>query len=331
MTLEDPNSSDDLRRCAVHWLTRIQSGDATHEELDACAAWRRADPEHDRVYRSVEFFWEASRHLPEKKLRSILAQGQAAQSAPRQLARRRFGLGVAGACVAATAAVMVLPVIFTAAPQYEASVNSRDLGSRETVLPDGSSLNLNVGTQLHVALYDQQRVVELTSGEVFLSVQPDPARPFIVKAGGTVVTVTGTRFNVRRDASQVKVAVESGSVSVSAGRWWNKTNRNLTAGQTVNVGADGEVSSVAAANIANVTAWREGKIVFDNAPLEYAVSEINRYLPHPAKLDAPRLRDYRVAGVFSINDPESMLAALPAIAPVRLQHQPDGRVQILPR
>ncbi|XOT97985.1 hypothetical protein ACMTAU_03630, partial [Alcaligenes pakistanensis] len=42
--------------------------------------------------------------------------------------------------------------------------------------------------------------------------------------------VTGTSFTVRRDAEQVKVLVESGSVEVSSGRWWNRQTRYLAAG-----------------------------------------------------------------------------------------------------
>ena len=330
MALDDPNTPDDLRRRAVYWLTRMQSGDATHEEVDACAAWRRANPEHDRAYRSVEFFWTASGHLPQKKLRAILASGEAPGLDSRGLTRRQFGWGVAGACAAVAAGAIYLPAMLAAPALHQASMDTGKGASRESVLPDGSVLTLNVGTRLDVALYQDRRVIELAAGEVFLSVAPDRSRPFVVKAGDAVVTVTGTRFNVRRDASSVKVAVESGSVTVSSGNWWNTERRDLRAGQAVEVGGGG-VLSEGAVNIQNVTAWRQGKIVLDNAPLRDAVAEMNRYLAHPAILDAAHLGDYRVAGVFSIDDPQSMLGALPAIAPVKLERLPDGRTRILAR
>lgn len=59
-----------------------------------------------------------------------------------------------------------------------------------------------------------QRIVALLEGEAMFEVTHDAARPFMVDAGIGTVTVTGTRFDVRRDESMVEVAVESGSVDV---------------------------------------------------------------------------------------------------------------------
>ncbi len=330
MTLDDLNSPNDLRQRAVHWFTRINSGDATHEEVAACAAWRRADPEHDRMYRSVEFFWQASRHLPENKLRAILAHDDSPRPAPRRLPRRAFGLGLASVCAIAVLAI-AFPHVYSPQAEYQSIISTRPGERRDVTLPDGSVLNLNVGTQLEVAFYENQRVIELSTGEVFFSVKSDPSRAFLVKTSDAVVTVTGTRFNVRHDADNVQVSVESGSVNVSAGPWWRKTSRDLVARQALRVETHGQISNVATASIENVTAWREGKIVFDNAPLAHVVAEMNRYLLHPIQLDSPQLRDYRVAGVFSIDNPQAMTAALPAIAPVQLYHLPGGRIAVRAR
>jgi len=330
MTRDDPNSPDDLRQHAVYWLTRMHSGEATREEVDACAAWRRADPGHERMYRSVEFVWQASRHLPEERWRAILARKEDVSPKPRSFSRRAFGWGLAGACAAVVAAIAV-PQLRSSRLEYQHTASTQPGERRDITLPDGSVLNLNVDTHLEIALYENQRVIVLTRGEAFFSVKSDPSRVFLVKASNTVVRVTGTRFNVRNDAGGVRVDVKSGSVNVSAGAWWDKSRRDLSAGQTVAIGADEQVSEVATASIENLTAWREGKIVFDNAPLAQVVVEMSRYLPHPVQLDAPHLRDFRVAGVFSIDNPQAMLTALPAIAPVQLSQLSDGRISVRAR
>src|SRR3546814_10209376 len=59
-----------------------------------------------------------------------------------------------------------------------------------------------------------QRRVELAEGEALFRVEHDAGRPFTVEAGNGRVTVTGTRFDVRRDADSTRVAVEQGSVKV---------------------------------------------------------------------------------------------------------------------
>jgi len=98
-------------------------------------------------------------------------------------------------------------------------------------LPDGSVLELNSGARATARLYEGKRVVQLLEGEIFFSVQHDPSRPFVVEAGESRIVVTGTRFNVRYDAQTTQVSVESGSVNVSNGPWWNRQSRALEKGQ----------------------------------------------------------------------------------------------------
>ncbi|HEY0295078.1 MAG TPA: FecR family protein, partial [Bordetella sp.] len=122
-----------------------------------------------------------------------------------------------------------------------------------------------------------------------------------------------------------------GAVDVSAGPWWDRTTRQLTADQGVVTDAKGTLGQVAPVNAANVAAWQRGKIVFEDMPLAQVVQEMNRYLPMPASFAAPGLAQYRVGGVFGIDDPLAMMNALPAIAPVRVLQAPDGRLQVVGR
>ncbi|OZI30456.1 hypothetical protein CAL29_20730 [Bordetella genomosp. 10] len=339
-----PPSSDDPRDQAAFWFARLNSGDATEADRRAFEAWRQADPEHDRHYRNLHFFWDAARHVPEARMRAILARAEdeaggsktsshaSPAMPPRRPAfsRRQFGLGLAGACSLGLA-VAVLRKPWWAAPDHvEELATAR--GERRTVtLPDGSVVYMNTDSVATVRLYEGRRVVELAAGEALFEVSHDRERPFIVDAGNTEVLVTGTRFNVRRDAGDVRVSVASGSVEVSAGPWWNRATRRLTAGQGVESDAKNPPGEVAAVDVSQVTAWQRGKIVFDNAPLAQVVAEMNRYLPVPASFAAPALAQYRVAGVFSIDDPLAMMNALPAIAPVRVLRTSEGGLQVVAR
>lgn len=329
MNHQDNIPADDPRTRAAQWFARVQSGQATHEEIDACAAWRRADPAHDAAYRKVEFLWQASGQLPQQELRAMLAASRAATGGTAAPARRRFGWAAAAACAAIAAVAVAVPLLNSETPAYRAAFETQPGERREVTLPDGSVLSLNMNTRLEVAFFEKRRDIALARGQAFFAVQHEAEREFVVRTDAVTVTVTGTRFDVRQDDS--RVAVESGSVQVSAGAWWNKTERRLTAGQAVARDAAGNLSAVAPVQIENVLAWRQGKIVFRNAPLAQAVAEMNRYLARPARLDAPSLRDYRVAGVFNIDEPEAILAALPAVAPVQVRVQPDGSAVILPR
>lgn len=329
MNPDELNSSEELRQRSAYWFTRMHSGQATPEDIAACEAWRRQDPSHERMYRSIEFFWKASGQLPEKKLRAILAQPDDPQKT-RRISRRQFGMGLAGLCAAAVVTAVAIPTWFSEQAQYR-TVFLTQAERSEVTLPDGSTLSLNVNTRLEVAFYQGRRHIELLSGEAFFDVEPDAARPFSVQADHTTVEVTGTRFNVRRDPQDISVSVESGTVVVSSGSWWNHARQQLRAGQGMAIGVGEAASEVFAIRVENIVAWREGKIVFENAPLATVVDEMNRYLPQPAHLEAPQLRDYRVAGIFNVDNPNAMMDALPAIAPVRLYRLSDGRIRIVAR
>src|SRR5690606_29474815 len=51
-------------------------------------------------------------------------------------------------------------------------------------LADGSQVTLNTDSTLHVAITAAERRIELDHGEAFFDVAQDPARPFVVRAGG---------------------------------------------------------------------------------------------------------------------------------------------------
>ncbi len=60
--------------------------------------------------------------------------------------------------------------------------------------------------------------VRLESGEVDCQVAPRQGRPpFVVQAGGTRVTVVGTRFSVQRVGAEARVSVTEGRVLVDSG------------------------------------------------------------------------------------------------------------------
>lgn len=335
MTADNLDQDHVLRERATYWFTRMQSGDATAAEQAACQAWRQADPANEQAYANVAFFWQASRHVPEQAMRGLLSESAsvdaAACGASNSRTRRRMVWGLAGAGALALAAVMLVPVWLPESAQYQ-SVWQTGHGERAEVdLPDGSQLNLNVNTQLQVAFYEGRREVTLLAGEAFFTVAPDTDRPFLVQASPLQVEVTGTRFNVRREGEIVSVGVESGAVKVSKAGDWRMRSYALRGGQGVHTDARGELSAVEPIAVDTFASWRQGQVVFENARLDVVIAELNRYLPQAIRLEAPRLRNYRVAGMFHIDDPESLLAALPVIAPVQLVQGLDGQIKVFPR
>lgn len=317
-------------RDAAHWFSRMHSGETSEADQQAFAAWCSADPAHERDYRRLTAQWDAVLSLPETRLRGLMQATQAAPPPP-AMSRRRFGLRMVAACALPVAAgLLAAPYLFNS-DETRLNYATRKGERRQVTLPDGSILHLNGDTRLAARFGANERRVELSQGEAFFEVRHDTSRPFVVEGGLGQVTVTGTRFNVRRDSDSLQVSVESGSVRLESGPWWRHSEHRLGAGQQAIAYADSPLGDVTHVNVDNLSAWQRGKIIFNNVPLAKVISEMNRYLMQPASLNAPALGAYRISGVFSVDDPLAMIDALPAIAPVSLDRLPDGRVRVLAR
>ncbi|QEI07565.1 DUF4880 domain-containing protein [Pigmentiphaga aceris] len=336
----DSSTASEPGDLAASWFAYLHSGEATDEGRRMFEQWRQAHPEHDRQYRSVQQIWEATLAIPEAELRSVLAQREPAvlptrvstaapTAVPTNSGRRRLVWGLAGACSAALVGGIALQGGWLASPQHTIQIATPRGKRQQVTLPDGSILDVNTGTRAVARMYADKRVIELQEGEIFFAVRHDAQQPFIVDAGASRVVVTGTRFNVRHDADAARISVESGSVVVSSGPWWQRQSRALTKGQGVDVSADQTLGEVRPHDLHSLLAWQRGKVVFENTPLAQAVAEINRYLDQPARLDAPALRDHRIAGIFSVDDPEALIDMLPEFVPVRVYRLLDGQIRIV--
>lgn len=325
-----PSSSDELDHPsdAAHWFARMQSGEASEQDHQAFQAWRDADPDNERRYREVEYLWRATQAVPEERLRRLLPHSPGPVPSPkrRYLTLSLGALGVLALCAGAIHQSGWLNPVEETVQLLTAK------GERQQItLPDGSVVDLNTDTIAQARLSSSKREIELLQGEAFFAVQHYQTLPFIVRTDLGTVTVTGTRFNVRRLADSLQVSVQSGSVKVESGPWWRRQERLLEAQQQVLLRQGAEPGPVHTADVESLTAWQRGKIIFKNTPLEVLVQEMARYLPQPLTLDAPALHQHRISGIFDVDQPETVLKALPAIAPVRIQSDASGVQHIVAR
>lgn len=322
------SASADPRDAAAYWFARVHSGDFTEQEKRTFTMWRRADPAHEREYRALDEIWQVAGLIPVDELRA-LAHAPAGDGLYRRSATRRhlFTAGVAF-CTVAVAGSYVAINRWGGDPLFSVELRTNVGERRSETLPDGSILDLNTATTASVRYYAGRRTVELASGEIMFSVTRDTERPFVVDVGVASVRVTGTRFNVMRENDEVRVAVASGRVEVSSGKWWNRRITALTAGLGANVIGEQGVEPARQVDVQSLTAWREGKIVFKDQPLVDVVREMNRYLPQRIQIADNRLSRLSVAGVFNLDEPRTFLNALRQSLPVQTHEQADGSVTL---
>jgi ferric-dicitrate binding protein FerR (iron transport regulator) len=155
------------------------------------------------------------------------------------------------------------------------------------MLPDGSHVYLNAGTRLKYPDHfsDSTREVYL-EGEAFFEVAHDSLHPFIVQAGQIATRVLGTSFNVRAytDEPDMVVGVKTGKVKVSLVHAEQTVPRTRGITETILIKArqaiyhmgDADGLSTGDINPADVGAWSDNKLVYNNKTLAYILHELER-------------------------------------------------------
>jgi transmembrane sensor len=186
-------------------------------------------------------------------------------------------------------------------------------GEREAItLADGTQITLAPASTLDVPQeYRAGRRSVALIGEAFCSVVHDAAHPFSVRAGRAVATDIGTAFDVRAYESDhdVRVAVADGSVAVrsvgaafrppvptSATRGAN--GAELGAGD-VAVVADTAIGVTHGADVAALTSWTAGDLVYHDAPAAAVVDDLRRWYAVDLSLGDQSLAGRRVTATFA--------------------------------
>ncbi|MDX1642245.1 MAG: FecR domain-containing protein, partial [Balneolaceae bacterium] len=156
-------------------------------------------------------------------------------------------------------------------------------------LPDGSTVEMNSGStiQYNRLFAFTNRSISL-NGEAYFFVEKSE-EPFIVEANGSVVEVTGTEFNVRSWSndpnSETSVTVTEGQVA-----FYPKSRRDmnvsLIAGQTSRLNPEMSAPSQPSETSTEETlAWRQQRLVFQEAPLIRILHDLERSFDVNIELD----------------------------------------------
>lgn len=312
-----------VRDDAARWFVRLQEPAVDAEQFRNFEAWLNEHPQHRDEFQLLQGLWTAADLLPAPRLKALC------ETPPARRERRPLLRYAVAASVVAVALGLGLFSGLNHPQGYSAEFVTA-LGERKHVaLPDGSMIDLNSRSRLQVRFEKDRRLIELTEGEAMFSVEHDTSRPFVVEAGSGKVTVTGTRFDVRRDVTQTRVAVEQGTVKVQGRDAADADFISLTAGLGTRIDAQGKVAPAFAVNPAELTAWRSGKLVFNNASLGEVAEQVSRYRDKPLTVANPAVANLRLTSVFKSDNTDALLKALPSILPVAVRTLADGSQEII--
>jgi len=353
-TTPTPKWNAPIYQAACEWFVEFRSGEPDESARRAFHAWLQSSPAHMAAYLEVAALWGESGAVEVRRrwpVEALIQQGRAdtsnvfpfqqvAEPLPAVLPQVSPGKKRAWVRLAAVAASILLLV--TAGTLVALVVYQRDSYAtvtgeqRSITLSDGSTVQLNARSKLHVRFSAQRRDVELLEGQALFQVAKDPRRPFVVSANNTQIRAVGTEFDVNRRRIGTTVTVLEGTVVVESDvytaldregvpdsrgaslpppreshemRRHRRGNVLLAAGEQLTVTPTASAKSPHP-NVATATAWAQRQMIFETTSLAEVVEEFNRYNRRQIVIRDPRLDDFQIDGVFSSTDPSALISFL---------------------
>ncbi len=349
-------SSREIEHVAAAWLARRDAGGWSERDRLQLDAWLEASVAHRVAFLRLEAAWRQSDRL--KALGAGVpagvvpargswaappfgnAEGHADEPAhsrhahagaeahrrrpPRQRGSRHLFRYLATAAMLALVVSLALGWRhYTAVEQSSYRTAIGDL--QEVPLADGSTAILSSDSWLQVTLSHGERHVDLQRGEAFFAVAKDPARPFVVSAGGRRVTAVGTRFSVRRDANDLRVVVTQGLVRLESDRQpgGHRQPTTLLPAGSVALASDAGVvvQSGSVQQAEEYLTWRSGFVNFHDMPLAAAAAEFNRYNTHKIVIGDASVGAMRVGGNFRWSNTDAFVRLLAQGFPIKTRRQ----------
>ena len=285
---------------ASAWLLHFEEGRAeAPEALKAeFAVWLAADETH--------------RHAWELAQRAWFVAGEAASSPALSTNARNAGqrtgmIKMRYAIPAIAAALLLFIFTPTLSVWLRSDVQTATAETRSLSLEDGSQIVVGADSAVARDFTSDRRRVTLLRGAAWVKIARDAARPFIVTAGDTTITVTGTDFGVTMTEHTLSVALAQGSVEVDRPGIPKQT---LRPGHHLSLDRETGNPRLTKADPALMGGWRSGRLIVHGALLSDVVETIDRYYPGTITLIGRSVAEKRVTGVFNLTTPEKALKSL---------------------
>lgn len=341
----------EITEAASDWLDRLAGSDLAVADRQAFAGWLQRSPVHVAEFLQVsalhaELSGALAGHPDWAQALIDQAVDQVITLPERPFAAETDGAANVGCNERATkshlhiarwlagAAVLAMTAVGTFWGLRSEGVRTivTEIGEqRVIVLADGSTLELNTDSKVHVHMSDASRAIELERGELLVDVASDPERIFRVRTDDAVIEAIGTRFNVYRRNEATDVTVVEGRVAVE----WPTTqggkqsparmqSRKLKAGLRLTVTPSVLETTPITANLEEAIAWTERRLMFTEETVQAVASEFNRYNRNNIIISDPNLAKRRITGVFNVNDPGAFMMLLGGLDAIEVQVTEGG-------
>lgn len=208
-------------------------------------------------------------------------------------------------------------------------------------LRDGTVVELKTGSDIAVDLSGALRRVTLVRGDAHFQVAKDPARPFVVLAGGVEFRAVGTAFAVQFSGAHVEMIVTEGIVSVERAA---APTPAIVAPSLATVGAGTRVvmplsaahatqtmpsvTPISQAETSEKLAWRVPRVELNETPLAEAIATINRHSTVVLELEDAALGHLAISGILRADNAEPLVRTLESNYGIRADRSVAGKVTL---
>jgi transmembrane sensor len=187
---------------------------------------------------------------------------------------------------------------------------------KQLTLPDGSTVTLNANTKIKVSdnWSDKHTREVWLDGEAFFEVvkkENTGAAKFIVHTSELNVEVLGTAFNVKARRGETEVVLQSGKVRLNKEKDAGFKEIVMNPGERVRV-LEAAPKPVLTQKVETekVTAWTNGKIIFDNTPLSEVAKAIEDHFGYQVVLEDKNLVTKLYTGELLTDSPDVFFTVL---------------------
>lgn len=295
-----------LKEIDEQMLLSYYSDILSPEQRQEVEAWIAQSEQQAKLAREVQYLFLATDTL--QTIQRANAQ-EALQQVKGKIKRRRYLNHLIW--VQRVAALLFIPLLVTALYMYSKKETARMVEYRTNPgmvtivdLPDGSKVWLNSGSTLKHPQHftGNTRTVDI-DGEAYFSVKKSHDKPFCVNTPFELqVEVLGTEFNIDayKKNNYATTSLSSGAVKLlyqTEGA--HEKSVLMKPNEEVKYSSKTKSIAISTANLATLTAWKDGLVVFRNTSFEEALSILGKRFNTDFVVKNNHLYDNSYTGTFS--------------------------------
>lgn len=286
---------------AARWCARLRADDCTERDRQLFHEWMEEHPSHREVFSLMAGVWGGAAAFGPQR-----AQGR--EGAPTRRAALVGGLAFG-------AVLFGLP-----SRPAEAMVIRTGIGEHHSLVRGRATFLLDTRTELILPRHPASPKGRLVYGRMALDIPASARTGWRLKAGSCALFPSAGKFDFLLTADEFSTTVLDGALRVDP--FSDGHIHTLTEGERLRFGP-GESPVLDRPRLDDLTAWREGRVVFRDTPLAAAVAEMNRYSERHIEIVSPDVAALQIRGIYHTANVTGFLHALTRLLPVRVE---DGKV-----